>query len=73
MEECSQGGDDVWPGDTNSDNIVTNSDALYLGLAFNQTEVRPAATLNWVGQPCPDWVFNFAQNNENLKLRWKEL
>lgn len=68
VEECAQVGDDVWPGDANSDNIVTNSDALYLGLAFNQTgPVRPAATLNWIGQPCPDWVFNFAQNNENLK------
>lgn len=68
VEECGVQNDDVWPGDANSDNIVTNSDALYLGLAFNQTgPVRPAATLNWIGQPCPDWVFNFAQNNENLK------
>jgi hypothetical protein len=68
VEECSPQNDDVWPGDANSDNIVTNSDALYLGLAFNQTgPTRPAATLNWVGQPCPDWVFNFAQNNVNIK------
>lgn len=65
--ECT-GMDDVWPGDANSDNIVTNSDALYLGLAFNQTgPTRPAATLNWVGQPAPDWTFDFAQNNVNLK------
>lgn len=68
VEECGSQNDDVWPGDANSDNIVTNSDALYLGLAFNQTgPTRPAATLNWVGQPCPDWVFNFAQNNVNIK------
>lgn len=67
VEACS-GNDDVWPGDANSDNIVTNSDALYLGLAFNQTgPVRPAATINWVGQPCPDWTFNFAVNDVNLK------
>ncbi len=67
VEECVAN-DDVWPGDANSDNIVTNSDALYLGLAFNQTgPTRPAATLNWIGQPCPDWVFNFAQNNVNIK------
>ncbi|MCB0755718.1 MAG: T9SS type A sorting domain-containing protein, partial [Flavobacteriales bacterium] len=67
VEECVAN-DDVWPGDANSDNIVTNSDALYLGLAFNQTgTTRPAATLNWIGQPCPDWVFNFAQNNVNIK------
>lgn len=68
VAECQQAGDEVWPGDANADNIVTNTDALYLGLAFNQTgPIRPAATLNWVGQPCPDWTFNFAQNNENLK------
>ena len=47
---------------------MTNSDALYLGLAFNQAGPnRPAATLNWVGQPCPDWTFNFAVNSVNLK------
>lgn len=68
VEPCVVGADDVWPGDANSDNIVTNVDALYLGLAFNQTgPTRPAATLNWVGQPCPDWTFNFAVNNVNLK------
>nr|MDP6907986.1 T9SS type A sorting domain-containing protein [Flavobacteriales bacterium] len=68
VEDCGGGNDDVWPGDANSDNIVTNADALYLGLAFNQTgPVRPAATLNWAGQPCPDWTFNFAINNVNLK------
>jgi hypothetical protein len=67
VTEC-EANDEVWPGDANSDNIVTNADALYLGLAFNQTgPARPAATLNWVGQACPDWVFNFAQNNVNLK------
>nr|MBP9152606.1 T9SS type A sorting domain-containing protein [Flavobacteriales bacterium] len=68
LEECASQNDDVWPGDANSDGVVTNSDALYLGLAFNQTGPnRPAATLNWVGQPCPDWTFNFAVNNVNLK------
>ncbi|MCF8464541.1 MAG: T9SS type A sorting domain-containing protein [Flavobacteriales bacterium] len=68
VEECAPQNDDVWPGDANSDGVVTNSDALYLGLAFNQTGPnRPAATLNWVGQPCPDWTFNFAVNNVNLK------
>ncbi|MFM1875229.1 MAG: hypothetical protein RL266_966, partial [Bacteroidota bacterium] len=66
--ECGTVLGEVWPGDANSDNIVTNADALYLGLAFNQTgPVRPSATLNWVGQPCPDWTFNFAVNNVNLK------
>jgi hypothetical protein len=65
---CGTGNDDVWPGDANSDGVVTNSDALYLGLAFNQNGPnRPAATLNWLGQPCSDWTFNFAVNNVNLK------
>ena len=68
VEDCATQNDEVWPGDANSDGVVTNSDALYLGLAFNQTGPnRPAATLNWVGQPCPDWTFNFAVNNVNLK------
>lgn len=68
VDDCGNANDDVWPGDANSDNIVTNADALYLGLAFNQTgPVRLSATLNWVGQACPDWVFNFSQNNVNLK------
>ena len=66
--DCTTQNDEVWPGDANSDGVVTNSDALYLGLAFNQTGPnRPAATLNWVGQPCPDWTFDFALNNVNLK------
>jgi PKD repeat protein len=68
VQPCDEPDDEVWPGDANSDGIVTNADALYLGLAFNQMgAARPAATLNWVGQPCPDWNFNFAQNNVNLK------
>lgn len=68
VQECASQNDEVWPGDANSDGVVTNADALYLGLAFNQTgPVRPAATLNWLGQACPDWNFNFSQNNVNLK------
>ena len=60
--------DDVWPGDANSDNVVSNTDALWVGIAFNQTgPVRPGATLNWVGQACPDWTFDFAAIGENLK------
>jgi hypothetical protein len=60
--------DDVWPGDVNFDGIADNTDALWLGLAFDQTgPVRPDASLAWEGQPAPDWNFNFAQNNVNLK------
>jgi hypothetical protein len=60
--------DEVWPGDANNDGEVTNTDALWLGLAFDQTgPVRPDASLAWEGQPAPDWNFNFSQNNVNLK------
>lgn len=60
--------DDVWPGDANSDNIVSNTDALWVGIAFNQTgPIRAGATLNWVGQPCADWAFDFSAISENLK------
>jgi hypothetical protein len=39
-----------------------------VGIAFNQTgPVRPGATLNWVGQACPDWAFDFSAIGENLK------
>lgn len=65
--DCAGNGD-VWPGDANSDNIVTNADALWVGLAFSQTgPIRPAATNDWVGQPADDWIFNFSYNNVNLK------
>jgi hypothetical protein len=33
---------------------------LFLGLAFNDNgPVRPAASLNWVAQTCPDWTNTF--------------
>jgi hypothetical protein len=64
---CGQD-DDVWPGDANSDGEATNTDALWVGLAFNQTgPVRAAASNAWIGQPATDWTFDFAQNGVNLK------
>jgi len=60
--------DDVWPGDVNFDGIADNEDALWLGLAYDQTgPVRPDASLVWEGQPAPDWNFNFSGINVNLK------
>jgi len=51
------GGNCVWPGDANSDNIANNIDLLAIGTAFGSTgTVRPAASLNWVGQLSADWV-----------------
>ncbi len=64
---CGQD-DDVWPGDANSDGEATNTDALWVGLAFNETgPVRAAASNAWIGQPATDWTFDFAQNGVNLK------
>jgi len=68
VEECIAPSDDVWPGDANSDGEATNTDALWVGLAFNQTgPVRAAASNAWIGQPATDWTFDFAQNGVNLK------
>ena len=47
---------DVWPGDANSDGDANLYDLLAVGLAYGETgPVRPAASLTWVAQPCPDW------------------
>lgn len=46
----------VWPGDANYDLVADNNDLLNIGIAFGATgAVRPAASLNWVAQPCPAW------------------
>jgi len=68
VEACGTLSGDVWPGDANSDGEATNTDALWVGLAFDQIgPIRPNATLLWEGQPAPNWNFNFSQNNVNLK------
>lgn len=63
--ECD---DSVWPGDVNFDGIADNEDALWLGIAYDQTgSVRPDASLAWEGQPAPDWNFDFSSIGVNLK------
>lgn len=50
----------VWPGDVNNDLIVSNTDLLYLGIAFGQSGVmRSNASLNWMLQPSPPWNITF--------------
>jgi len=53
-------GQDVWPGDANSDLQVDMYDLLPIGLAYNNTgPVRPGASLLWNAQPCIDWSGSF--------------
>lgn len=53
----------VWPGDANNDLIANNYDFLSLGIAYGNTgPTRPNASLNWVGQPAPNWAGSFASN-----------
>ena len=47
----------VWPGDTDTNGIVNNFDILNIGLGIDSMgPIRPNATINWSGQPGPDWV-----------------
>ena len=47
---------DVWPGDCNYDQTASNDDLLNIGLSYNTSgPVRPAANINWIAQPAPDW------------------
>ncbi len=47
--------DCVWPGDTDTNNIVNNFDLLNIGLAYDtMTALRPNASLSWLGQPAPN-------------------
>lgn len=47
----------VWPGDADNNNAVNHHDLLYIGLGLGTTgEPRPAASLDWSGQPLSDWA-----------------
>jgi hypothetical protein len=57
----------VFPGDANADGIADLSDLISIGIAHgNNGPVRPSASLNWVGQACPDWS-GFFGNGVNYK------
>lgn len=48
--------DEVYPGDANHDQVANMRDILSVGQYFGlKGQVRPNASLNWVGQPSPDW------------------
>ena len=47
----------VWPGDTNNSGLVDANDVQPLLLHFNLAgPVRPAASMDWMGQSCPVWT-----------------
>lgn len=48
---CLTAADTVWPGDANSDNVVSLLDPLAIALTYNQTgPTRPNASIVWMGQ-----------------------
>ena len=60
--------DDVWPGDTNLDNIANHIDLLNIGLAFGQQgPPRTNANLSWQAQPAADWPEFFFEEDLNYK------
>ncbi|MEM1214890.1 MAG: T9SS type A sorting domain-containing protein [Bacteroidota bacterium] len=59
--------DNVWPGDTNSDNVAGHIDLLNVGLAFGETgPSRIEQTDAWAGLISPAWGGEFA-NGVNYK------
>lgn len=57
---------DVWPGDTNSDGIVDNTDVLELGLHFAQTgPPRSTTNNNWQSYFSNNWTGTIS-NGKNL-------
>ena len=64
---CMSLDDNVWPGDTNADNIASNVDLLSIGLAFGNTgPARSNMTSEWAGLVSQNWGDNFA-NGTNYK------
>ncbi|MFK7807517.1 MAG: T9SS type A sorting domain-containing protein [Saprospiraceae bacterium] len=49
--------DCVWPGDTDTNQVVNNFDLLNIGLAYDSVgPARAGANLMWQGQPAVDWM-----------------
>lgn len=58
----------VWPGDTDTTNIVNHFDLLPIGLSYGETGPnRPNAGLGWFGQEAPNWLLNTPGTTVNLK------
>lgn len=48
--------DCVYPGDANGDGKANLYDMLHIGLGLGEKGIpRPNASLDWIGQPAPDW------------------
>ncbi len=58
----------VWPGDTDTSNVVDNNDILNIGIGYGTSgPLRPAATLGWYGQNAPDWSQSTPATDVNYK------
>ena len=61
------GSEEVWPGDIDTDNIVTHFDLLPLGIAQGaQGPIRDNESTAWQGIPAAPWELSFA-NGLNYK------
>lgn len=66
--EQTEKDDDVWPGDTNLDNIANHLDLLNIGLAFGeQGPTRASTDISWAAQEGEDWLGLFFDNDLNFK------
>ena len=60
--------DCVWPGDTDTNNVVNNFDLLNIGLAFDSVgPSRFGGSLSWIGQGVEDWSQSTINTNVNFK------
>ncbi|MCB0629428.1 MAG: T9SS type A sorting domain-containing protein [Saprospiraceae bacterium] len=60
--------DEVWPGDTNSDNIANHLDLLNIGLAYGENgPERPTDNIGWAPQEVENWNGFFNEQQINYK------
>lgn len=60
--------EEVWPGDTNLDNVANHIDLLNIGLGFGeQGPPRINSNLSWEAQEATDWSDQFFDNGLNFK------
>ena len=58
---CRSLDDNVWPGDTNSDNVASHIDLLSIGLTYEFTgPTRMGTNSEWSGFISPNWGGSFA-------------
>lgn len=64
---CLSSSDNVWPGDTNTDNIANHFDLLNIGIAYQSTgPTRASVADDWDAFMGSNWADNFA-NGTNFK------